>query len=211
MKNRYIFYKFCRFLLFITFKIFFFFKYSGAKNLPKTGGCIIASNHLSYLDPVVLSIASPRVLSFMSKQELFTNPIFGGLIRALNAFPLERGSADLKSIRFAINKLKSEGTLIIFPEGTRSTSGEISEGQAGVSMLAAKSKMPVVPTFIKGTDIALSAGSKKIKFFVPLSVHFSKPMYFNSELPKDKIKEEYQNFSNAIIVQIQNLKSINSA
>lgn len=211
MKSRYIFYKFCRFLLLITFKILFFFKCSGAEKLPKTGGCIIASNHLSYLDPIVLSIASPRVLSFMSKRELFTNPFFGKLISALNAFPLERGSADLKSIRFAINKLKNEGTLIIFPEGTRSKSGRINAGQAGVSMLAAKSKMPVVPAFIKGTDTALSAGSKKIKFFVPLSVHFSKPLYFNSKLPKDKLKEEYQKFSNDIIAEIQNLKSINSA
>lgn len=211
MKKRYRFYKICRFLLFITFKVLFSFRSRGAENLPKKDGCIIASNHLSYLDPIVLSIASPRVLSFMSKQELFKNPFFSKLIRSLNAFPLERGSADLKSIRFAINKLKSEGTLIIFPEGTRSTSGTIKQGQAGVSMLAAKSKMPVIPTFIKGTDIALAAGSKKIKFFVPLSVHFGKPMYFTQGLPKDQLKEEYLNFSNKIISEIQNLKSIKSA
>ena len=188
----------------------FFFKSSGRKNLPKSGGCIIASNHLSYLDPIVLSIASPRIVSFMAKQELFKNPFFAKLISTLNAFPLERGSADLKSIRFAINKLKDEGTLIIFPEGTRSTSGQIKEGQAGVSMLAAKANAPVVPTFIEGTDLALSAGSKKIKFFVPLSVHFGKPMYFKPLLSKDKLKEEYQQFSRDIIAEIQKLKSVKS-
>lgn len=194
MKKRNNFYIFCRFLLFISFKMLFFFKCSGRGNLPKKGGCIIASNHLSYLDPIVLSIASPRIVSFMSKQELFKNPFFAKLISALNAFPLERGSADLKSIRFAINKLKSEGTLIIFPEGSRSTSGQINEGQAGVSMLAAKAKVPVIPTFIEGTDIALSAGSKKIKFFVPLSVHFGKAMNFKASLPKDKIKRNTSSF-----------------
>ncbi|MFH1092701.1 MAG: lysophospholipid acyltransferase family protein [Candidatus Omnitrophota bacterium] len=207
MKKRNNFYIFCRFLLFVTFKMLFFFKSSGKEYLPKNGGCIIASNHLSYLDPIVLSIASPRILSFMAKQELFKNPIFSKLITALNSFPLERGSADLKSIRFAINKLKDEGTLIIFPEGTRSVSGQINEGQAGVSMLAAKAKVPVIPTLIKGTDIALAVGSKKIRLFVPLSVHFGKPLYFTSGSDKDKLKEEYYQFSRDIIAEIQKLKS----
>ncbi len=211
MKKTNKFYIFCRFLLFISFKTLFFFKSSGRENLPKKGGCIIASNHLSYLDPIVLSIASPRILSFMAKQELFENPFFGGLISALNAFPLERGTADLKSIRFAINKLKDEGTLIIFPEGTRSTSGKIKEGQAGVSMLAVKSKSPVVPTYIEGTDIALPSGSKKIRFFVPLSVHFGKPMYFTPGPSKEKLKEEYQQFSRDIIAEIQKLKIAKSS
>ncbi|MCG2712056.1 MAG: 1-acyl-sn-glycerol-3-phosphate acyltransferase [Candidatus Omnitrophica bacterium] len=211
MKKRNNFYIFCRFLLFIIFKMLFFFKSSGRENLPEKGGCIIASNHLSYLDPIVLSIASPRMLTFMAKQELFKNPFFSRLITALNSFPLERGSADLKSIRFAINKLKSDGTLIIFPEGTRSTSGQINEGQSGVSMLAAKANVPVVPTLIKGTDIALAAGSKKIRFFVPLSVHFGKLMYFKPSSSKDNLKDEYHQFSRDIIAEIQKLKSIKSA
>jgi len=211
METRNNFYIVCRFLLFILFKTLFFFKCSGRENLPKKGGCIIASNHLSHLDPIVLSIASPRMVSFMAKKELFENPFFGKLISALNAFPLERGSADLKSIRFAINKLKDEGTLIIFPEGTRSTNGQINAGLSGVSMLAAKAKVPVVPTFIKGTDIALGAGTKKIRFFVPLSVHFGKPMCFSQRSSKDKLKEEYAQFSSDIIAEIQKLKSIKSA
>ncbi len=211
MKKRNNFYIFCRFLLFISFKMLFFFKSSGRENVPQKGGCIIASNHLSHLDPIVLSIASPRMVSFMAKRELFKNPFFGKLISALNAFPLERGSADLKSIRFAINKLKDEGVLIIFPEGTRSTNGQINAGFSGVSMLAAKANVPVVPTFIEGTDIALAAGSKKIRFFVPLSVHFAKPMCFKPKASKEKLKEEYQRFSRDVIAEIQKLKSIKSA
>lgn len=210
MEKRNNFYIFCRFILFLIFKSLFFFKSSGRENLPKKGGCIIASNHLSYLDPIVLSLGSTRMLTFMAKKELFRNPFFSWLITALNSFPLERGSADLKSIRFAINKLKQEGTLIIFPEGTRSTSGQINEGQGGVSMLAAKAKVPVVPTLIMGTDIALAAGSKKVKFFVPLSVHFAKPMYFTSKAGKDNLKEEYLQFSKDIIAEIQKLKCIKS-
>jgi 1-acyl-sn-glycerol-3-phosphate acyltransferase len=90
----------------------------------------------------VLSVACPRILSFMSKEELFRNKLFARLISALNAFPLHRGTADLKSIRFAINKLKEGDTLIIFPEGTRSTSGAVNEGHEGVAMLAAKAGVP---------------------------------------------------------------------
>ncbi|MBU1088075.1 MAG: 1-acyl-sn-glycerol-3-phosphate acyltransferase [Candidatus Omnitrophica bacterium] len=207
MKNS--FYLFCRFMLFVNLKLLFFFKVKGRSFVPKHGGCIIASNHLSYLDPIVLSVASPRILSFMAKKELFSQhgKFFKWLITALNAFPLERGTADLKAIRFAINKLKAGHCLIVFPEGTRSSSGEVRDPQAGVSMLAAKANVPVIPAFITGSDKALPAKSKKVVFFTPMSVSFGPALMFKPDADKNDIKADYQMFSNQIIQQIRLLEN----
>ncbi|MFH1061814.1 MAG: lysophospholipid acyltransferase family protein [Candidatus Omnitrophota bacterium] len=205
MKNS--FYLFCRFMLFILLKILFFFRVQGRGFVPPRGGCIIASNHLSYLDPVVLSVASPRILSFMAKKELFSEhgKFFKWLITTLNAFPLERGTADLKAIRFAINKLKTGHCLIVFPEGTRGSSGEVKNPQAGVSMLAAKANVLVIPAFITGTDNALPAKSKKIALFTPMNVKFGPALTFKQDLSKNDIKADYQMFSNQIVEQIKQL------
>lgn len=202
------FYLFCRFILFIHLKILFFFKIKGQSFVPPRGGCIIASNHLSYLDPIVLAVASPRVLSFMAKKELFSQhgAFFKWIITALNAFPLERGAADLKAIRFAINKLKKGHTLIVFPEGTRSTTGQVRDAQAGISMLAARANVPVIPAFITGSDKALPAKSKKISFFTPMSVSFGPALTFKNEGSKKDLKAEYQSFSNQILKQIRILE-----
>jgi 1-acyl-sn-glycerol-3-phosphate acyltransferase len=211
MKKNNSFYLFCRCMLFLLLSVFFFFRVTGRRFLPKKGGCIIASNHLSYLDPIVLSVASPRILSFMAKQELFRNKWFAWLISSLNAFPLARGTADLKSIRFAITKLKEGGTLIIFPEGTRSASGAVHEGHAGVAMLAAKAGVPVIPALIAGTDAALPAGAKKVKLFTPIRVHFGPPMRFDADCSATAgMKENYRKFSVEVIEHIREIKNKNT-
>jgi len=209
MKNS--FYLFCRLMLFIKLKTLFFFKVKGSGFVPPKGGCIIASNHLSYLDPIVLAVASPRILSFMAKKELFSEhgKFFKWIITALNAFPLERGTADLKAIRFAINKLKNGHCLIVFPEGTRSTSGEVKDPESGVSMLAAKANVPVIPAFITGSDKALPAKSKKISFFSPMSVRFGKALTFKPGASRNDLKDDYQKFSKQIIDQIRILEDFN--
>ena len=177
--------------------------------MPKKGGCIIASNHLSYLDPIVLAVGSPRILSFMAKKELFSHHglVFKWVISALNAFPLDRGNADLKAMRFAINKLKQGNTLIIFPEGTRSRSGEVKDAQAGVGMLAAKADVVVIPAYIKGSDKALPAETKKISFFSPISVIFGPALKFRKDDSSKDIKAQYQAFSSEIIKQIKELEN----
>ncbi|MFH2138805.1 MAG: lysophospholipid acyltransferase family protein [Candidatus Omnitrophota bacterium] len=197
-----------RFILHGFYKICFFFKATGRKFVPKSGGCIIASNHLSYLDPMVLSIASPRILNFLAKRDLFKG-FFGVMISALNAFPVERGKGDLKAIRTSLGKLKDGKALIVFPEGTRSTNGQIKDAESGVGMLAAKSGVAVVPTYIIGTDLALPAKEKKFSLFIPISVHFAAPLSFDGLGLDPKNKNDYQIFADKVIESIRELKSKN--
>ena len=88
-------------LLYPIFKLLFFFKVSGKENIPDNGGYILCSNHLSNCDPVLLGLAQKRQIFYMAKAELFKNKFLGGIIRALGAFPVERGAGDGKAINMA--------------------------------------------------------------------------------------------------------------
>jgi 1-acyl-sn-glycerol-3-phosphate acyltransferase len=156
-------YKLGRTITYILSSMLFPIEVRGIKNVPKSGGFILASNHLSNLDPVVLGIACPRDLYFMAKEQLFENKIFGWIIKNCNAFPVKKGRADLAAIKEAIRLLNQGRVLLIFPEGGRQETGTLGEAEKGIGFLASKSESPIVPAFIRDTDKALPIGSKTIK------------------------------------------------
>lgn len=117
----------------------------GKNNMPKEGGCIAAGNHIHLIDPIVLSFAQKRQMRFMAKSEAFENPIVACLCRWYGAFPVKRGSADGNSLGTAMQILEEDGVLGIFPEGTRSRTGEIGRGKTGTALLAYKSGKPIYP------------------------------------------------------------------
>lgn len=143
-------YRLARLLVKIAFYIYFNIKVIGRENIPRQkGGYIIASNHVSNNDPPMVGIVFNGRYTFMAKAELFKNPLFGRLIRQLGAFPVKRGSKDMKAVDTAIESLEKGNIFIIFPEGTRSKNGELGRPKSGVTLVAAKAKVPLVPVFIK--------------------------------------------------------------
>jgi len=144
------FYKIATGLVSLFYHIIFKIKVIGRENIPqKLGGCIIASNHVSNNDPPFVGIVFKGKYTFMAKEELFRNRLFGWLIRKLGAFPVKRGAKDLTAIDTAIESLYKGRTFIIFPEGTRSKTGELGKPKSGVSLIAVKAKAPVIPVFVK--------------------------------------------------------------
>ena len=123
----------------ILFTIFLRLKVEGTENIPKDGPLVIASNHLSLLDPPVLGTAATRKVHFMAKEELFV-PVLGTIYKILGAFPVRRGGADRAAIKHGIDILESGQVLAIFPEGTRSKTGELGKAQPGALMMASKAK-----------------------------------------------------------------------
>ena len=110
----------------------------GREHVPKTGPFVLAANHVSYIDPVVLGVACPRPIHFMAKAELFRIPVLGFLIRELGAFPVQRGAADRSAIRRALRILNDGGVVGVFPEGTRNRRGEVLNPQGGAALIALK-------------------------------------------------------------------------
>jgi 1-acyl-sn-glycerol-3-phosphate acyltransferase len=137
-----------RFFIAIYLRVFCRLKRFGLQNIPKTGGLIVASNHVAAADPFIMGTAVPRELSFMAKKELFDIPVEGWLIKHLNAFPVDRFGFDLAVIKKSIEILESGQALVMFPEGTRSKDGKIREGKIGIGMLARKAGVPIVPVYI---------------------------------------------------------------
>lgn len=123
----------------------------GREKIPRTGGLIVASNHVSFLDPPLVGTAAMRELHFMAKEELFRSPFLGALIRAYNAIPIRRGVADLSGLARAIEVLKLGEALIMFPEGSRMRDGELHPARPGVGMLAVNADCSIVPCFISGS------------------------------------------------------------
>lgn len=143
-------YRFARFVVKMILTPFYRFEVIGKEHIPKQGPVIICSNHISNLDPPVVGITCPREIYFMAKEELFNQKFFGGLLRRLHAFPIKRGMQDRDALRNGLEILKGGNTLGLFPEGTRSKTGEIGKGLSGIGFFALRSQATVIPCAIIG-------------------------------------------------------------
>jgi 1-acyl-sn-glycerol-3-phosphate acyltransferase len=183
---------------FVIFKIFYDFKIYDLKYVPRKEPYILASNHASHLDPLVLAAAIPRKVRFMGRQNLFTfNPFFGWFIRDLGAFPVKRKTGDITAFKKALRFLKNGEPLGMFPEGTRQANGILGQPQAGVGMLASRLGVPIVPAFIKGTEEAFPKGSK-VLHPSRISVRFGKQINVERRTP-------YQDIAQRVMQEIRQL------
>lgn len=134
----------------LTFlRIFYSIRFEGKENCPKEGGYVYASNHRSYMDPVLITLAVKRPFAYMAKEELFKqNIFFTAIIKMMGAFPVERGKGDTSVIDTSIEKLEKGKNLVIFPEGTRSYDGKVGKGKTGVALIASKAHRDVIPVGI---------------------------------------------------------------
>jgi 1-acyl-sn-glycerol-3-phosphate acyltransferase len=166
-------YKIGKMFLWPWFLFYMRLEIKGKENVPKNEGFILVSNHVSNLDPIALGLACPGNLNFMAKEELFSNPFFGWILRKVNCFPLRRKGADLAAIRDAMRRVNRGGGLLIFPEGTRSADGKLGKGQEGVGFLVDKLNVPVIPAYVSGTLEAMPKG-RAFARPIKISVRFGK-------------------------------------
>lgn len=178
-------YSIVKFIFKILFTIGLRLEVEGRENIPATGPLVIASNHLSLLDPPVIGTAATRKVNFMAKQELFV-PVLGDIYKVLGAFPVRRGGADRAAIKHGIDILTSGNVLAIFPEGTRSKTGKLGKAEPGALMMAGKANAAIVPACVVGTDLKRSG-----KLWPKVKVVFGKPMYFPKDeaINKENLKE----------------------
>lgn len=175
------FYKIGKFVCNIFCALSFKIEISGNENLPENKGFILASNHITDLDPLFIAIRIKRQLNFMAKAELFKNKIAGAILKGLGAFPVERGTGDTTAIDKAIQTVKSGNVLAIFPEGTRSKDGELKRFKSGAIVVASKTGADIVPTSVYIEDISKG---KKIRFRSKVIVKYGK-LIPNKELKID--------------------------
>jgi 1-acyl-sn-glycerol-3-phosphate acyltransferase len=154
----------------------------GLENVPATGGVILASNHLSFADSVVIPVVVPRTVVFLAKSDYFTGPgVKGALTRAwfegLGMLPVDRDDtkAAIASLDTALAVLARGDAFGIYPEGTRSRDGRLYRGRTGVAHLALTAGVPVVPVGLVGTQDLQPVGSN-LPRLARVTVRFGTPI-----------------------------------
>jgi len=136
----------------VCFNVFGKLNVVGQEGVLPRGPMIVVANHLSNADPPIISTIIQRKVSFLAKGGLFSNPISAAIFRTLGVYPLGRKGGDYRALIWALNLLKRDGVLGLFPEGARSKTAQLQEGLAGVAYLALKSQAPILPVGIVGTE-----------------------------------------------------------
>jgi 1-acyl-sn-glycerol-3-phosphate acyltransferase len=154
----------------------------GLEHVPRTGGVILASNHLSFVDSVVIPSVVPRKVVFLAKSDYFTGSgVKGAMSRAwfegLGMLPVDRddSKAAIASLDTALEVLGRGEAFGIYPEGTRSRDGRLYRGRTGVAHLALTAGVPVVPVGLTGTEKLQPVGSS-LPRIVPVTVRFGEPI-----------------------------------
>ncbi|MEI2766493.1 MAG: lysophospholipid acyltransferase family protein [Dermatophilaceae bacterium] len=156
---------------------------SGAENVPRTGGVILASNHLSFVDSFAIPLSAPRKVHFLAKSDYFTRPGALGalqreLVTTLGAIPVDRDSAHAaqESLDAALQVLLRGDVFGIYPEGTRSRDGRLYRGRTGVAWLALTAAAPVVPVGLRGTEQVAPVGTH-VPRLATVTVSFGAPIH----------------------------------
>ena len=173
-----------KFALIITNVIYLFINVvvEGKENIPE-GAFVLAGNHISNWDPIVVYKAIPeRMIRFMAKKEIFKYKFFNYFLEKLGAFPVDRNANDIKAVKKGLSVLKNGEILGIFPQGTRCDNIDVNAVKPGYIMFADRCNVPIVPVAISGT----------YKPFSKVHIKFGKPYYITKEektLPAEKMMD----------------------
>lgn len=169
-------YRICRWLAQAIYTFVWRGRAFHADRVPRTGGVLLVSNHQSFLDPVLATLAIPRECNYMARDTLFHSDKLRPVIEYLNAFAVKRGTGDVGAIKETIRRLKAGKVVLAFPEATRTSDGTIRDMRPGVVLIARKTKTPLVPTLILGAFNSWPR-TQKLPKPRPIIVAYGQPLY----------------------------------
>ncbi len=188
----------------LFFRIYFRHRTTGINNLPQKEGAVIATNHVSVLDPPMIGVDLPRPIHSMAKQSLHDIPLFGSLIRAFHSFPVRRGGFNRRAMRKAVDLLRDGNILVMFPEGTRSRDGQLQRFRPGVGKIITEAECGVLPGYLQGTYSAWPPGA-----WLPrprkTSFHLGELKYYDQYYEK-KNRQSYEEIAEDIKRSVENIK-----
>jgi 1-acyl-sn-glycerol-3-phosphate acyltransferase len=145
----------------------------GRENIP-TGGCLLVSNHVSFMDPTTVGWAFGREMYYLGRKDLFRPPFLSWFLPICNVLPIDRDGKDITGLRRIIKMLQAGQSVLIFPEGTRSEDGQLQPAEPGAGLIAIKAGVPILPVRVFGTFESLSRRARMIRFH-PIRVVIGKP------------------------------------
>jgi 1-acyl-sn-glycerol-3-phosphate acyltransferase len=195
-----------------TMKVIFRPQVEGREIVPMTGPVIIASNHLSFFDSMVIPMALPRRVSFLAKAEYFEGTGIKGAVDraffgAIGNVPVPRDAqrGAMAALEAALGVLQRDGAFGIYPEGTRTRDGRLYRARAGVAWLALQARCPVVPVGVTGTDKIQPVGSNVPKPVVRPVVKFGEPLDFSRYYERKDVGKVRREIADEITEAVQKL------
>lgn len=179
------------------------FRVEGKEHVPARGGVLLAANHVSYVDPVVVGCAVRRRLHYLAKEELFRRPAAGWFLRQLQAFPISRSQAEPSVLKRTLALLRRGEAVLVFPEGTRGDGRQLLPGKAGAGLLALRSGCPVVPVYHEGGAAMLPRG-RAVPRPAPVRVRIGPPIRFAPAAGEDP--RRFETVSQQIMAAIARLQ-----
>ena len=173
----------------------------GNEHVPRTGGALLLSNHVSYLDPFIVGTTARREFYFMARDNSLRMPLLGKVLALHNAYPVKRGTADRRALKHTISLLKDGHAVLIFPEGTRSKDGNLGKARDGVSFIIHNADVPAIPVYLAGANHLMPRWSKWIRP-AKLSTHFGPPIDFSEARKIEDKRLMYQRMSRMIMESI---------
>ena len=185
-------------------RVAFRIRVEGREHIPRKGAAILASNHLSALDHVVLPAVTRRTIVNISKAEHFSKPVKAWFFRQWGIIKLQRGAGDTAAMDAAKDALRKGYLFCIYPEGTRSLDGKLHKGHTGVARLALEMRVPVIPVAMIGTFEAKPKGGKT-KYFHPTKAVAGPPLDFSRHWGKQDDKDVCRQVTDEVMRAIQRL------
>ncbi len=186
----------------VRFVFFFYYNitFENRERVPRETAAIFASNHRSYLDPVLVALAAKHPMNYIAKEMLFKNPVFSGFIRFMGAFPTSNEKdPSYQMLDEAARRLNRRRNLTIFPEGTRHTDGKVGRGKSGMCVLSAASGKPIVP-------IGLVFDSNNLHFRSKIRIRVGTPLYpADFGLTPESTPHDMHEMRQAVMTQIKEM------
>jgi 1-acyl-sn-glycerol-3-phosphate acyltransferase len=182
-------------------RLLFRFEVAGRDKIPNKGGCILAMNHESYLDPPLAGMCSRRPIYFLARKTLLEWPILGTIFPKVNVVPVDQDRADMSALKTVIKLVKAGECTIVFPEGARTLDGKLQPAQPGLGLIIAKTRAPVVPMRIFGAYEAFPRGGKGVHLR-KIRIVVGEPVVFTEADMEGNGRELYQRLSERVMERI---------
>ncbi len=169
----------------IVFATYFRWRVFNPERVPKKGGALLLSNHASFLDPLLVGSGTHPPVYFLARKTLFDVPLFGRLIWAVHARPIDREGSPKKGLETTLGLLAEGKNVVLFPEGTRTPDGDVHPARRGTGFVILKSEVPIIPVRVFGTYEAFNR-HHRFPRPRPIAVKYGKPMHFEAERVKVK-------------------------
>ena len=198
-------YRFGYKLTWLLARLFFSIRITGSARIPPAGGCILAMNHESYLDPPLAGICCRRPIYYLARKTLLKWPFIGKIFPKVNVIPVDQERADMSALKTVIKVVKAGECALVFPEGGRTETGTMQPAQPGLGLVIAKTLAPVIPMRIFGAYKAFPIGAKRPRPS-PIQIVIGEPMIFTEADLTGSGRELYQRLSERVMERIASIE-----